>query len=371
MHKKTRILLLAPIHREKENIKLNQGKYFPRFQAQSAWVDAFEALGNKVFVFIYTNSLIIPNDIRVHTRGMFEVISPLWTARFLRIKSRLYFLSIENFLRNKALLNLSHKTKPDIIIISGGISSIYVNTIKKIKDKYSCKVLLFSGVNPNIAATRIEKKLVEMDIVDVVIENDRGYAKSWEKMGAKKTIVLPISSVDPKLNKKVKLSKKERETYSSSICFVGTLTNDRQNKLLKLLNYDIKIWGDLPSGVEINNKLKPYYYGIAFGEKMTKIFNSAKIALNFQPHDMTHGGNMRTFEILGCGAFELADRVDPDFLKAGEEIELFDTIDELKKKINYFLKNDNLRTKIANTGFRSTHKDHTYEKHFKKLLLQI
>lgn len=366
-----KILLLGPIHREKEYLKESGKSHFPRFQAQSSWVSALEALGHKISVFRYTDSILIPNNARVYIKDFFERFLPTWTARFLRIKSKFYFLSLENFLRNKKLLALANKVKPELVLISGGSSNIYPSTIKKIKDKYICKMLLFSGINPNIAATNAEKIMVKNGTIDIVVENDKGYAKSWEKLGTRKTIVLPISSVDPKIHRRVKLSKEEQKEYSSDVCFVGTLLPDRQQILSKLLDFDIKIWGDMSLGIKLDEKLKPHYYGTAFGEKMVKIFNAAKIVLNFQPMDMTHGGNMRTFEIPGCGAFQLADRIDNDWFDNDKDYIRFKNIKDLKDKIGYCLRNEKERKRIARNGYVKSRREHTYQKHFQELLRTI
>lgn len=133
----------------------------------------------------------------------------------------------------------------------------------------------------------------------------------------------------------------------------------------------VKIWGDLISGVGLYKELKPYYQGTAYGEKMVKIFNAAKTVLNFQPTDMTHGGNMRTFEIPGCGAFQLTNKVDSNFLLPDKEIVLFKNTSDLREKIKYYLQNSKERLKIARVGFERVHKEHIYESHFKKLLSQI
>lgn len=368
-----KILLLAPLHREREYLKERSKLPFPRFQAQSSWSLALEALGHKVSVFRYTDSILIPNTLRIYIKYAFERFLPTWRARYNRLRSKFYFISLENFLQNRKLFLLSKKIRPDLVIISGGISTIYPSTIKKIKVEYGCQVLLFSGVNPDIAATHVEKIMVKNGIIDIVVENDIGYAKRWEKLGAKKTIVLPISSVDPVIHNKIKLTKKEIEEYTCDICFVGTLTEERQEILKQIQDgkYNLKIWGDIPLGTKLRDELKTTYHGIAFGSKMVKIFNAAKIVLNFQPRDMTHGGNMRTFEIPGCYAFQLADKVDPNFLTLGSDYASFNNYRDLKAKIKYYLQNESKRLKIAEIGAKRVRQEHTYEKHFKRLLSEI
>lgn len=361
------ILVLAPVHREREFLKQN-GKYpFLIGQGQQSWVEALVRLGHEVFVFRYTDSILIPQGLRVWVSEILQKFIPMWKARYERFRSTYYFISLENYFKNKKLLSLSQKIKPQLIIISGGVTSIYPCTIEMIKEKFACKILLFSGINPLTSSAPVEKIMVKKGIIDMVVENDRGYSNLWKNIGAKKTIVLPISSVDSKLHRKVELTQKERKEYGCDVCFVGSLTKDRQKKLANLTQFNLKIWGDLSLTIGLIKELRPFYHGIAFGEKMVKIFNAAKIVLNFQPKDMTHGGNMRTFEIPGCGAFQIADKVDPDFLTSDEEVMLFKNISDLKGKIKYYLQKDKERLKIAKNGFLKSHKLHTYQKHFEIL----
>lgn len=366
-----RILLLGPVHREKEYLKQKGNKPFLIGQGQQSWVDALQALNHTVHVFRYTDSYLVPNSSRIYGEDYMSRFLPRIHAKWRRLNDLFYNYSIENKLKNKKLMHLAKEIRPEVVFISGGLSSLFPETIRKIKEEYQCPVLLFSGINPEYASTVVERRLVKESIIDVVVENDTGYASLWKKLGAQRVIVLPISSVDPKLHHTYELTAKEQQMYSADICFVGTLSQKRQEILAQLSDYNLKIWGDIPAGMSISKHLQKFYHGGAHGIKMAKIFNAAKIVLNFQPQDMSSGGNMRTFEIPGCGAFQLADKVNPEWFEDKKEIVLFKTIDDLKTKINYYLDNKAERSEIAKKGYERARNEHTYEKHFQKLLQEI
>lgn len=65
-----RILLLAPVHREREYLK-ERSKPFPSFQGQSSWYRAFNALGHQVWVFKYTDSILLPNIMKTYIQNFF------------------------------------------------------------------------------------------------------------------------------------------------------------------------------------------------------------------------------------------------------------------------------------------------------------
>jgi spore maturation protein CgeB len=101
---------------------------------------------------------------------------------------------------------------------------------------------------------------------------------------------------------------------------------------------------------------------------MVKVFNASKIVLNFLPPHMPKGGNLRTFEIPGSGAFQLASRCPSAWFKPGREIALFSSLADLRHKISYYLQHTRQRQAIAHRGYLRTHRDHTYRHRFSTLL---
>ena len=91
------------------------------------------------------------------------------------------------------------------------------------------------------------------------------------------------------------------------------------------------------------------------GKELVDLYNNSKICLNI--HVATHAGmhtgpNPRTFELLGCKAFEIIDEghIDKTLLKSGTDLVEFKTVDDLVEKIDFYLINETLRNKIANKG---------------------
>lgn len=365
-----KVFIIASVHDKKEFQKQKDKRYFLSTQGQQSWVYAFQKLGVTVSVFRPSDDYIVPTALKIIVSLFFEKVLHSWKRRYHRFWDKFYFLNIENHIKNKNLLSRIDQFKPELLIISGGISSIFPATIKKIKNKYRVPILLFSGVDPLIGSSRSEIQMLKNKAIDMVVVNDGGFGQHWKKMGAKKVIVLPISSVDPKLHMKYKLSKNELKEYSCDVCFVGTLTKQRQDTLKLLTNFDLKIWGEIPSNIGIEPQLVPYYQGKAHGKKMIKIFNAAKIVLNFQ-HEMKSGGNMRMFEASGAGAFQITNKLGEGWFRDGKEIVLYRNISDLKSKISYYLQHENERKIIADAAYNLSHEKYSYVKRFQRLLALI
>lgn len=197
-----------------------------------------------------------------------------------------------------------------------------------------------------------------------------------KERGVKNSSYLPLAA-PPDIHKKVELAEDELKTYGSDVSFVGAGYRNRRKFFEGLLDLDFKIWGnewDLnsPVGRCIQRSGKRIDT-----EEIVKIFNAAKININL--HSSTyHNGvnpygdfvNPRTFEILACGGFQLVDHRSllPELFEIDKEIVCFKDINDLRDKIQYYLKNPDEREEIALAGRARVLREHTYEQRIKEML---
>lgn len=175
------------------------------------------------------------------------------------------------------------------------------------------------------------------------------------------------------------------------VTFIGQSYGKRGEMIKKIRESGIKVncWGrGWPS-----NRISQ--------EEMIRIFSQSKINLNFsesstrtplkailgiflRPHRI---GNLksfidrrkrkqikgRNFEVPGCGGFLLTSSADNigDYYQDGKEIVIFENIEDVIKKIKYYLEHEEEREKIALAGYQRTIKEHTYEQRFKEIFKAI
>ena len=110
-------------------------------------------------------------------------------------------------------------------------------------------------------------------------------------------------------------------------------------------------------------------------EQIPYIMNNSVISLNFCSGFMSDGSNgrqikARTFEVPGAGGFLLTDTAPglDNVYQIGREIEAYDGLDDLERKIRHYLLHVDERDQIARAGHLKTTQCHTYDQRLKDLL---
>jgi spore maturation protein CgeB len=80
---------------------------------------------------------------------------------------------------------------------------------------------------------------------------------------------------------------------------------------------------------------------------------------------------MRAFEQPACRAFPLVTRTPAvvELFKEGENIECFDSVEEAREKISFYLANDAARQRVADAAYEFVvNEGHTYMDRVEQLL---
>jgi spore maturation protein CgeB len=187
---------------------------------------------------------------------------------------------------------------------------------------------------------------------------------------------LPMAAL-PGTHEPLRLSAADIDRYGSAVSFVGAGYRNRRNFLARLTSLDLKVWGNEWEGspTVLEEVIQENGRRVST-EETVKIFCSSRINLNLHssPHHEAvdpHGDfvNPRTFEIAGCGAFQLVDRRSllPDLFDE-EEIVVFDDLKEAKEKIEHFLGDEKDRRRYAEKAHQRVLREHTYNLRMKEML---
>ena len=206
----------------------------------------------------------------------------------------------------------------------------------------------------------------------------------YRQLGCRQVHYLPFA-----VNPKAFHPKHVPTSYQTDICFIGTAFWNRValiDRLAPILRDKKAIisgwwWDRLRHYPQLANKIK-------LGDWMTpedtaSYYNGAKIVINlhrsYDDDTINANGNHkiealsvnpRTYEISGCATLQLSDiRQDlENSYTPGEELDTYRSYEELADKIDYYLRNEDERRRIALNGFARTRREHTYRRRLSEML---
>lgn len=152
--------------------------------------------------------------------------------------------------------------------------------------------------------------------------------------------------------------------------FISVKTAEQERiRLLKVLsdNYNVDIY------TGSDTSMMPHIHNRGFAKTLTEmpvIFNQSKINLNITAKSIRSGLSLRVFDVLGCEGFLITNYQEelPEHFNIGEDLEAYDSLDDLIGKCEYYLSHEKDRLEIAHNGFEKVKKYHTYDTRIEQIL---
>lgn len=138
-----------------------------------------------------------------------------------------------------------------------------------------------------------------------------------------------------------------------------------------ILLHEIAGMSDINFGLYTNSKTDIRNKGTCgYLDEMPCVFRHSRINLNISLRSIHTGIPLRVMDIMGCGGFALSNYQPEieEFFELDKDIVVFKSVEECMDKIRYYLKNDSLREKIAQSGYEKVKREFSYEAELIKLL---
>ncbi len=116
--------------------------------------------------------------------------------------------------------------------------------------------------------------------------------------------------------------------------------------------------------------IKANYKGYAdYAGEMPRVFATSKINLNITLRSIISGIPLRVIDILGSGGFCITNYQSEiaQYFADGESIVWYENYEDLFLKLDYYLRNDSVRERIAAKGHEIVAKDFTYNRRFEEI----
>lgn len=270
----------------------------------------------------------------------------------------------------EVILKNAEVSQPDIIMQMGGRRA-QIEHLEKLKEK-GFKIVLWYADAYGLSTKTDERFFSNVKkSVDLVFVSVKGLVYQLKEYGVN-AVWVPQYYDNVYYAPSVK--RLERGQAIFDICFIGhrsDLRLKREDYIREINNYER--WSFRICGLGYRFKTEP-----VFGTAMADLYASTKIALNFlytlNPCELQMSD--RIFKAMGCGALFMTppiQGIEQMFIPGVHFVE-WNNMNDLYKKIDYYVNHDYEREVIARAGQEEVLKKHTiyhkvkiYEKYFYEL----
>ncbi len=330
--------------------------------------DDLRALGHEVALFDfrrrpYSSSKFI-NVIKTAARKLFPAAPSPYDFSGIRAKVDAQI--------NRMLLDLAGSFRPEVVLVFCG-ENIVLETLETLRRELKAVTVCWM-LDTLFFPYRLKlmRELAPGYDYVFLIDSLEVLKKVEVKFNTVKT--LP-TGCQPFVHKKLSLTERELSFYGSDVAFVGTVTPEREKLLEQLSEFDLKIWGRWHNPSP--NLKKCYCRKDVYGQEAVKIYNASKIILGI--HSLLDDQNEiynvtpRVFEVPASGGFLLTNLSLQigEFYRLGEEMVVYNGIDDLKRLISYYLSHEQERDLVAQKACLRAHAEHSYQKRLEIILNTI
>ncbi len=259
------------------------------------------------------------------------------------------FVYVEAWQRksNLQILETCRSFSPDIVLVIG-TSGVRAGTLGQIK--VLCPATRLYCLYPDSPHNLDSERIQCLPVFDRIAVSSPPWVATFEKLGGRAVNYLPFAA-DPSIHWP-EASVCIGANHRSDVTFLGNWRSERETLLEGLSDFDLRIWGGdyWKKRTKSNSALRHRWAGRpAMGLEFRQVCAGSKIMLNIMDAATWPGPNMRAFEQPACGAFSLVERTAPasEIFKEGETVECFDSLDEARDKIRFYLGHESARFQIA------------------------
>jgi len=277
-----------------------------------------------------------------------------------RIQGKLYRLGWECDSHGKDLAGINvrildhfRKSTWDILWIEKGLT-ILRETLHAVRELQKGCVIV--GYSPDDMAARHNQSsqfLGGLNLYDLYVTT-KSYGVAELKALGCPHVMFCGNAYDPHCHKPVQLSEGERKSLGGAVGFIGAFESERAESMYRLARagFKVRIWGMGWERCRIRHEKLTLEHKPLWGDDYAKAICAFDINLCFLRKINRDLQTTRSVEIPACGAFMLAERTEEhlDLFTEKVEAEFFSSDEELIRKVEFYLENQEKRKRIAAAG---------------------
>lgn len=115
------------------------------------------------------------------------------------------------------------------------------------------------------------------------------------------------------------------------------------------------------------------YPAVNYWTEMPKIFACSQVNLNPSLRIIQTGIPLRAFDIMGAGGFLLSNCQEEllELFEAGREMEVYESPEDAIDKIAFYLRHEDIRSKVALSGRRKTFEEYSLQNRMEKIFAVV
>lgn len=323
---------------------------------------AMARLGHQVSVVSFRESVVASPSVRRSFHAFPSAAR--WLARYEARRVRR---------REQRLVRLVRRVRPDLVLVLNSESeTVSGQALADIKRLSRGPLVAWWTDDPWLYAPLV----ASASLFDHLFVFDRSYLPRLAALGVR-THFLPCAC-DETVYRPVALRPRERRRFACGVAFVGWYYPER-GPVVKALaaEVDLKIWGgqwDTPAARAALSGTRISWSPGVNDRTAVKIYSASQIGLNVHHMQSRLGGlNMRTFEVLASGLFQLVDRIPglEELLTPEREVVCYGSAEEACLLAKRYLADPAERAAIAARGRERALAEHTYVCRMRTLLSTV
>ncbi len=243
--------------------------------------------------------------------------------------------------------------KPDAVLFSK-IPEVTAKQFKEFRKSYKGKIIFWTFDYMRDQSNSWYWPLAPM--ADVAFQTDGIDHDGWYEDNKVNRVELHQAAA-PQHDLPTDFTQEDLDKWECDVMFMGSLYTDRRKKLNKYLG-----------GLGVNYKHYGHPGKELWGSDFAKACYFSKIVVGDNYTNTIPGyWSDRSYLTLGCGAFLITAHVPfiERFFGISHHLETYETMDDLKVHIEYYLPREANRKLIALEGYRHVRKHHTYDNRIK------
>lgn len=185
------------------------------------------------------------------------------------------------------------------------------------------------------------------------------------------TINFIDSFMDQSYKGKYKIDKR---FLNEAVLMIPTIAGYERKKTLKLCGDNFKTALYTTSNLDVLKQIDELnkisiYPPVNYDDEMYKVFYSSKINLNLTLRSIETGIPQRIFDIMSVGGpvFTNYQEEIEELFVPGKDIVVFNSLEELKDKADYYLRHENERVRLGINGYYRVRDEYNYTESLKKM----